>query len=196
VNGATPSEDADEITPSVLVVDDEREVADTYALRLRQEYDVETAYGGREALELVDEGVDVVLLDRRMPDRSGDEVLRTIRERELGCRVIIVTAVDPGFDIVEMPFDDYLCKPVSQEDMRTAIDHQLQVLAYDALSEYFELSSKRAVLDAQVTGPVDDDAEGYAAIEDRLDELELRLRGLLGEFDDVVRAFAGVDREA
>jgi DNA-binding response OmpR family regulator len=130
-----------------------------------------------------------------MPDRSGDEVLRTIRERELGCRVIIVTAVDPGFDIVEMPFDDYLCKPVGREDMRTAIDHQLRVLAYDALSEYFELSSKRAVLDAQMSGTVDDD-EGYAAVEDRLDELEPRLRGLLEEFDDVVEAFAGVDREA
>ncbi|MFB6176845.1 MAG: response regulator transcription factor, partial [Halobaculum sp.] len=94
-------------SPTVLVVDDEQQVADAYALRLQMEYDdVRKAYGGQEALDTVDETVDVVLLDRRMPDYSGGEVLEKMRERGLDCSVIMVTAVDPDFDIVSMPFDD------------------------------------------------------------------------------------------
>ena len=99
-------------TATVLVVDDEEEVADVYALRLRNEYDTRVAYGGEDALETIDVDVDVVLLDRRMPDIPGDEVLEQIREKGYDCRIIMLTAVDPGLDIVEMPFDEYLCKPV------------------------------------------------------------------------------------
>ena len=76
-----------------------------YALRLDR-YETRTAYGGREALEAVDGSVDVVLLDRRMPEIPGDEVLGRIRTTGYNCRVIVLTAVDPGPDIVEMHFDD------------------------------------------------------------------------------------------
>ena len=80
-------------------------------------HDVRTAYGGEEALEKADEDVDLVFLDRQMPDMSGDDVLERVRERGLDCRVVMVTAVDPDFDIVEMPFDDYLTKPVMRDDV-------------------------------------------------------------------------------
>jgi hypothetical protein len=51
-----------------LVVDDEPEVTDAHAPRLRQQYnEVRTSYGGAEALAEIDETIDVVLLDRRMP---------------------------------------------------------------------------------------------------------------------------------
>lgn len=52
--------------PTVLIVEDEQALADLYADRLGEAYVVETAYDGREALEQLDEGIDVVLLDRRM----------------------------------------------------------------------------------------------------------------------------------
>ncbi|ESS07881.1 MAG: response regulator containing CheY-like receiver, AAA-type ATPase, and DNA-binding domain protein [uncultured archaeon A07HN63] len=56
-------------TPTVLVVDDESDVADLYAYRLEDAFSVRTAYSGEEAIETVDETVDVILLDRRM---AGD----------------------------------------------------------------------------------------------------------------------------
>ena len=56
---------------TVLVVDDNRELAEAYAATLREQYDTRTACSGREALDVVDETVDVVLLDRRMPSVSG-----------------------------------------------------------------------------------------------------------------------------
>jgi len=79
------------------------------------DHEVRTAYSGEEALEKVDEDVDIVLLDRLLPDLPdlpGDEVLERVRERGLDCRVVMVTAVDPDFDIVELPVDEYIHKPV------------------------------------------------------------------------------------
>ncbi|MDY7082664.1 MAG: response regulator, partial [Halobacteria archaeon] len=61
--------------PTIVVVDDEQAVADMYYEWLEGEYDVKKAYDGEEALEKIDQDTDLVLLDRRMPGMSGDEVL-------------------------------------------------------------------------------------------------------------------------
>lgn len=101
-----------------LVVDDEQEVADAYALRLRDYCDIETAYSGEAALSIItDSSIDVVLLDRHMPGLSGDDVLSALVERDYDGRVVMVTAVDPGIEVLDMPFDDYLCKPVDREEV-------------------------------------------------------------------------------
>lgn len=54
---------------TVLVVDDEKDLADVYAEHLKERYTVRTEYSGNEALEAMSPDVDVVLLDRRMPDK-------------------------------------------------------------------------------------------------------------------------------
>jgi len=99
--------------PTVLVVEDESKLADTYAGWLSGTYDVRTAYSGSEALDRLDEGVAVCLLDRRLPDSTADEVIEDVTARYPGCRVALVTGVTPDFDILEMEFDDYLVKPVT-----------------------------------------------------------------------------------
>ena len=60
---------------NVLVVDDESGLADLYAVWLGDDHEVETAYSGQGALEEVTDDTDIVFLDRRMPQMSGDEVL-------------------------------------------------------------------------------------------------------------------------
>jgi DNA-binding response OmpR family regulator len=165
-----------------LVVDDEREVADAYALRLRGYCEVETAYGGAEALDVVAESsVDVVLLDRHMPDMSGDDVLAELEERDYYGRVVMVTAVDPEFAVLEMPFDDYLCKPVDREDVRAVIDQQRRVLAYETLGEYFGAASKRAVLETGTSAERRQRHEGYTEVVERAERLEDRARRLLDD---------------
>ncbi len=179
----------------MLIVDDEAEVADVYALRLRDEYDTETAYGGEEALEAVDESVDVVLLDRRMPQVSGDEVLSTIRERGLDTRVVMITAVDPDFDIVDMPFDDYLCKPVQKDDLVAAIEQQLTASRYDdRLTEYLEVSSKIALLEAEKTEAELDDSDEVGRLRERAESLRDEMDDALAEFDDFQAAFNEISR--
>jgi DNA-binding response OmpR family regulator len=183
--------------PRVLIVDDEAEVADVYALRLRTEYDTETAYSGEETLEAVDESVDVVLLDRRMPQMSGDDVLSTIRERGLDIRVIMNTAVDPDFDIVDMPFDDYLCKPVQKEDLVAAIEQQLTASRYDdQLTEYLEITSKIALLEAEKTDTELDASEEVTELRERAERLRVDIDDALSEFDGFEAAFNEVSRHA
>ena len=118
--------------PLVLVVEDEPDLADLYATWLSESYRVRTAYGGHEAIEKLGSEVDVMLLDRRMPDLPGDEVLEVVRDRGLDCRVAMVTAVEPDFDIVAMGFDDYLVKPVSREDLQETVSNLVVRNEYDA----------------------------------------------------------------
>jgi CheY-like chemotaxis protein len=183
--------------PRVLMVDDEKKVADAYALRLEGVADVTVAYGGQEALEVVDEHrpPDVVLLDRHMPGLSGDEVLDQLRERDVRSRVIMVTAIDPDLGILDMPFDDYLSKPVEREDLRAAVDQQCQVLAYDLLGEYFQLESTRAVLESELPPDEIEDHDRLAEIRDRRTAVEERVRNLLPEAGELLSSFSGIDRE-
>lgn len=112
-----------ESKPTILIVDDERDLADLYATWVADEYAVRTAYDGRSALELADEAVDIVLLDRHLPDLNGNEVLARLRERGLDCWVIMLTAVDPGLDIVAFDIDDYVTKPVSRSTLIRIVEN-------------------------------------------------------------------------
>jgi DNA-binding response OmpR family regulator len=107
---------------TVLIVEDEKPLAGLYAEILDADYDVVTAHSGTEALEVVDESVDAVLLDRKIPGPSGGEVLERLRNRGYDRPVAMITAVRPDWDIVEMGFDDYLRKPVDTEDLRDATE--------------------------------------------------------------------------
>ena len=182
---------------SILVVDDEQSVADGYALRLDSQYDgVETAYSGPETLDVLEStDVDVLLLDRRMPEMTGDEVLDEIRERGYGCRVIMVTAVDPDFDIVDMPFDDYLQKPIEKANLFAAIEQQRHAEQFDSdLEQYFAASSKIAVLEADKSEAQLADNKKYQRLKANAQKLETDLESRVDEFDDAVTTFSSIDR--
>ena len=66
---------------AVLVVEDETHLAELYSEYLDDNYDVRTAYGGVEAIEMLASDLDIVLLDRRMPIVSGNEVPAARSER-------------------------------------------------------------------------------------------------------------------
>jgi DNA-binding response OmpR family regulator len=173
---------------TVLVVDDEEGLADLYSIWLRDSYTVRTAYNGAEAVDELDDDVDVVLLDRQMPDRSGDEVLGTIRDRYLECRVAMVTAVEPELDIVGLGFDDYLRKPIDRDTLRETVVKLLRRSTYDdTVQEYFSVARKHALLADSEDPSVTESAE-FAQLESRLDDLR-------GDLDDVVADFDSDDYE-
>ena len=170
---------------TILVVDDERDIADLYTTWLEMDHEVRTAYGGEDALDAVDADVDIVFLDRQMPDYSGDEVLERIRDQGLDCRVVMVTAVDPDFDIVDMGFDDYLTKPVMREDLDDAVETMRERDGYDdAMQEYFALTSKKATLEAEKTPSELQENDEYQRMVDRVDELEEEADTAVSSFDD------------
>jgi DNA-binding response OmpR family regulator len=178
--------------PRVLIVEDETDLADLYAIYLSDVYDVQTANDGSTALELVEEETDVVLLDRRMPDMTGDEVLAEIRARGIDCRVAMITAVEPDLDIVEMQFDDYLVKPVTREDLHSLVEVLLRRAGYDARAqEFFRLASKKAALESTPDVSVEEESE-YQELTQRMEELQEDLNETMSELtdDDFRQAFA------
>jgi DNA-binding response OmpR family regulator len=180
----------------VLIVDDEQAVADTQAARLAGHYETETVYGGEAALDRAGPSFDAILLDRRMPDVHGDDVLDRLRERGYEGAVVMLTAVDPDLNILEMGFDDYLCKPVDRETLLSVLDQHLSERGQDArLDEYFEITAKLSVLEAQKPATRLDDSSEYRALQDRADELEATLRGEIDEFETIVDAHESIQRE-
>jgi DNA-binding response OmpR family regulator len=103
-------------TMRILVVEDERKVADTLRSRLESEgHDVITAATGREGLELSrTRGFDLIVLDRMLPGCDGLEILADVRRRDRDLPVLVLTARDAIADRVaglDAGADDYLVKP-------------------------------------------------------------------------------------
>lgn len=122
----------------LLVVDDLDVNRDVTSLLLKHHgYEVLQAESGREALEKVEtEKIDLVLLDIRMPEMDGIEVLRRLRKTHsaLNLPVIMVTAEDlteVTVEALQAGANDYLTKPINVIDTVARIESQLN-LAYMA----------------------------------------------------------------
>ncbi|MFW6436022.1 MAG: response regulator [Halococcoides sp.] len=134
---------------TVLVIEDERQIADGYASVLDDEYDVRIAYSGAEGLEAIDDSVDVVLLDRMMSGLSGQETLDELRDRGYDVPVAMVTAKIPDFGVLDMGFDDYLTKPVDVDELFDTVERLLAMGTLDRdVREFVAASVKQASLEA------------------------------------------------
>jgi DNA-binding response OmpR family regulator len=175
---------------TVLVVEDEKHLADLYTEYLADVHTVRTAYGGSEAIDMLAPDVDVVLLDRRMPVVSGNEVLAAIEDSEVDPQVAMVTAVDPDFDIIDLGVDDYIVKPVSKAALRDVVDRLLTIAEYNDRVQ--QLTSKRLTRNVlQVEKPKSEleDSDRYATLEAEISDLERELDDLAEDLeeDDIVR---------
>jgi DNA-binding NtrC family response regulator len=106
---------------TVLVVDDERNIQLTLSRALSMEgYAVETASGGREALEkLAALPVDVVVMDVRMPDLDGLAVLQKARETRPELPIVIMSghgSIDTVRSAFKLGAFDYLEKPITEKE--------------------------------------------------------------------------------
>ncbi len=113
------------MTARVLIVEDEAAIRESVAYTLRSEgYDVDESDDASSAIAAVDRTpYDVVLLDLLLPDLSGVEVCRRVRERS-DVPILIVTARDAEVDRViglEAGADDYVTKPFSMPELVSRI---------------------------------------------------------------------------
>lgn len=184
---------------TVLVADDESHLGELYAEWLGDSYAVRTATTGAEALDQLDETVDVVLLDRQMPERSGSDVLAAIRDDGMNCHVAMISAVKPDLDVLDMEFDDYLVKPVSKDEVVNLVDTMFARAAYDdAVQEFFALVSKRAVLMVNCSDEELAASDAYQELEQQIaaaeQDAEQALDDVLDhlDFDSVFRDFETV----
>jgi len=122
---------------TILVVDDERVFCDLLKTVLGSNgHEVFTAYNGREALDLFSQHrPQVTLLDLRMPEMNGIEVLRQIRTIDAGAAVMILTAW--GSDALEkqarqLGVTDFLSKTLALDTIITSMERFLPPTAEEA----------------------------------------------------------------
>jgi two-component system response regulator RegX3 len=158
----------------VLVVEDEESFSDALSYMLRKEgFEVSVAATGTSALTEFDRtGADIVLLDLMLPEMSGTEVCRHLRQRS-HVPIIMVTARDSEIDKVvglEIGADDYVTKPYSPRELVARIRAVLRRQGTEAV----ELSAPTLA-----AGPVRMDVERHvvtvsgSAVQLPLKEFEL-----------------------
>jgi CheY-like chemotaxis protein len=113
-------------TPTILVVDDEKNIRLTLRESLRgSDAQVETAVNGEEALDMAARQVyDLVLLDLKMPGMDGMEVLRRLRELTPGTVVVLLTAhgtVETAVEAMKLGAVDFLQKPFAPKEIREVV---------------------------------------------------------------------------
>ncbi len=119
----------------ILVIDDEPPIRKLLRLGLNaQGYDVLEAPNGKAGLELLPQNPDLIILDLGLPDIQGLELLRTIRGRQEGVPIVVLSSRgdEAGkVQALDLGADDYVTKPFGMDEllarMRAALRHQLQV---------------------------------------------------------------------
>jgi two-component system KDP operon response regulator KdpE len=121
--------------PKILVIDDEPPIRKLLRMGLStQNYEVLEAANGKAGLEQLAQKPDLIILDLGLPDIQGLELLRTIRSRNEGVPIVVLSSRgdEAGkVQALDLGADDYVSKPFGMDEllarMRAALRHQLQV---------------------------------------------------------------------
>ncbi len=105
----------------VLLIDDDATLCTALKRALeRVEYQVDVAHRGQQAVQMLNAGYDVIVSDIEMPDMSGIDVLRAVRQVNLDVPVVFITGsprVDTAIDAVNLGALKYLRKPLCVEEV-------------------------------------------------------------------------------
>ncbi|XKM13395.1 response regulator [Orbaceae bacterium ac157xtp] len=125
------------MSKKILLVDDDQEITSLLKELLElEEFEVEIANNGYEALQKFDESVDLILLDIMMPDIDGYSVLTKLRAQHT-VPIIFLTAKDSEFDKIlglELGADDYIIKPFNDRELIARIRATLRRKFWDCSS--------------------------------------------------------------
>ncbi|PYO03764.1 MAG: hypothetical protein DMD91_00185 [Candidatus Rokuibacteriota bacterium] len=130
IRAAEASDASHGVRPVILVVDDDSGVREAFRLILEDQYDLLEAVDGKQALDrLRTSPVDLVLLDIRLPEMDGIEVLERIKSVDDGVEVILVTAVKTvrtAVDAMKLGAFDYLTKPFDEDNLLALVRRALE----------------------------------------------------------------------
>ncbi|GEM_PF-3474744 len=141
----------DEEKKKILIIEDDLDALKLYSEILKRDYEILTAEEGIKGLEIISPQIDLILLDRMLPNMRGEQVLNELRSNEnpeiSNIPVILLTALDADIDVIDLDFDSYLTKPISPEELRREIKEVISVNKYETgLDEYFSLINKKNAL--------------------------------------------------
>ncbi|MFC1856795.1 response regulator [Thermodesulfobacteriota bacterium] len=139
-------------TIKVLLVDDEKEFAESLSKRLKlRDFETDIAHDGEQALEVIKEGKhDVMVLDLRMPGIDGMEVLSQVKKSNPDVQVVVLTGHGTDKDEAaakKLGAFAYLKKPVDIDHLIGALKKEkMKVLLVDDVKEFVESLSERLKL--------------------------------------------------
>lgn len=114
----------------ILIVDDEKEIADLIELYLKNDgYTVYKFYNGRDALKCIEEtNLDLAILDVMLPDVDGFQICRKIRERFFYPVIMLTAKISDGDKIMGLTIgaDDYITKPFNPLEVVARVKTQLR----------------------------------------------------------------------
>ena len=178
--------------PTVLIIDDNRHFVDMVSGWLSEEYNVLEAYSGTQALAAVDDSVDVILLDRRMPGISGDETLERLRECGTDVIISFMTSVEPDTDVVDLPVEGYILKPVSPLELQEQVAELVRQRSYHrTVRQLYSVAEKRAALETAHNREVLSMDGNYRSLRAKEEQLIEQLGGITDQFSDrdFIRSF-------
>lgn len=160
--------------PSVLILEDERMVADIFTEYFSGSYDVQYVRTGEEAIDAyTHDEHDLLIIDRKLEQMSGDAAAAQIRAEHEQQLILCVSGVEPGDEIAELAVDDYIHKPVEEEEMKTRLELLLTRAELDATARtYLSLRSKQIAL-LDMHGKAATKMDGYRSCTARIEELDL-----------------------
>ncbi len=134
---------------SILVIDDDPLIRKTLATHLaKQGFDVQSAEDGEKGLKKYAEMVpDLVLLDIRLPDTNGLEVLRQIREKQNRAVILVMTAYDDmktTVEAVQLGAFEYLVKPLDYVALDLTVEKAFQIKALEEKVSYLVAEKQKA----------------------------------------------------
>ena len=137
---------------SILIIDDDPLIRKTLSSHLSKSYDLSMAEDGEEGLQRYEESVpDLVILDIRLPDMDGLEVLNKIKERDKNAHIIIMTAYDDmktTVEAVKLGAFEYLVKPLDYVELDLTINKAFQMQSLeDRVSYIVEEQQKEYTID-------------------------------------------------
>ena len=143
--------------PHVLLMEDEMNVAKGLEMVMREEgYDVDMADTGQGALDKFRAGqFDLLVADLRLPDMDGMDVVQHVREKRPRTNVVIITgypSVSSAVQAVRMGVSDYLRKPFTEDEFKTAVKSALKEKEKESMEELIvETQKERLIQKEEVT---------------------------------------------
>jgi len=133
-----------EMKSNILFVDDEVKITRILKINFQDKYNIYVANNGEEALSILQhETIHLVLTDLKMPEMTGTELLKNMKELNFHIPVIIMTAfgsIKNAVESIKQGAYDYIVKPLKMEEMEALI---AKALNYgDLLTENYYLKEK------------------------------------------------------
>lgn len=143
-------------TAKILIVDDEKNILLSIERALSiYNYNIDLAVCGKDALNAIRHGdYDVIILDLRLPDMDGMEILRSLDSQEIRKKVIMITAhgsIDCAVEAMKLGCVDFIPKPFELDTIRKAVENLLsrgqlsekQSLEFDTLFQQAKLQTQQ-----------------------------------------------------